>query len=419
MYNLFSFLITFVISFAAIYSYFNALIPFVACLGVLIVTFLLLFLFHLKQDVFFREYQPRLEEIQENINMLREENGNKENALSILPHKAENLTSISRIVDRLTRLMEKEKIYDYLFVQLARLLPQSDNILLFIFNRQTNLIDLVYSHKKEPLVIKEKHGDFTEWWVLRHNQSLLIDDFTEDFRFDCSISPAYQERGIRSFIASPISQGDTVIGVVRAESRGKTAFSLDDLRVLRILSDVTAAVLERARIFQRVKELATKDALTDLFLRDAFLYRLKEELTRAQMNSSQLALGVLDIDDFKKINDTYGHTVGDLVLKKTARVLSQVVGDSGNMAARYGGEEFVFFLVRSEKEAAFALAEKIRKELSQVIISFRRRKIHFTASLGLAFYPDDGSSFIALMDKADNLLYRAKKEGKNKVCSTS
>jgi len=371
-----------------------------------------------RKDSLFFLYRPKLEEIQENINLLKEDIRSRESALTVLPQKAENIASLSQIVDRFTRMVDQEKIYDYLLTQLSKMFDNSDNVLLFMFNRTQNILDLVYSCKKGKVVIKEKHGDFMEWWVLRNNQSLLIEDFSQDFRFNAAISPAYQDRRMQSLMINPISLGDEVIGVVRIESMQKKAFSLDDMRMLRILCDVTAAVLERAQIFNKVEELATRDALTDLFLRDVFMYRLKEELTRAKMMNTELALGVLDIDDFKQINDTYGHTVGDLALKRTAAVLTRIAGDSGNVVARYGGEEFVFFLVRSNKDKAKKIAESVREEIGKVIIRFRRKRINFTASLGLAFFPQDGDNFLKLMEKADGALYRAKKEGKNRVCST-
>jgi len=419
LHKYFSTFISILITLLTVYSHHRSLIPKQVCVTFVVVTLFLLFFFQGKRRSLFRQYQPQIEGVEENINILSEDIKSKDAALSILPHKAEYISSLSKIVDKFTSLVEKDKIDEFLLSQLARFFTKADNILLFMFNRDENILELSHSFKRNKIIIKEKHGDFMDWWVLRHNQSLLIEDFTEDFRFDCNVSPAYNERKILSFIISPISLGDKVMGVVRVESTTKQFFSLDDLRILRILCDVAAAVLERASIFHCVEELATKDALTDLYLREVFLDRLKEELVRAKMTQTELALGVLDIDDFKHINDRNGHTIGDLVLKKTAGLLTQIVGNSGNIVSRYGGEEFVFFLVRSDKKKAKQTAERIREEVSKVSIGFRRRKINFTSSLGLAFYPDDGKNFLDLMKKADALLYKAKREGKNRVCSTA
>lgn len=378
--------------------------------------FFLLFFFERQREIYFKYYQPQVEETQESINMAGEEIKSRKAALGVLPQKAEKISSLAAIVNKFTSLMEKDKIEEFLLSQVDRFFTQADTILLFMFNRDEDILELAYSFKKNTIIIKEKHGDFMDWWVLRHNQSAFIEDFTEDFRFDCYASPAYNERKSLSFIISPLSQGDEVMGVVRVESTAKQAFSLDDLRTLRILCDVAAAVLERASIFNRVEELATKDELTDLYLREVFFSRFKEELIRAKVTKTRLALGVLDVDDFKQVNDTYGHTVGDLVLKKTAEVLNVIVGNSGNIVSRFGGEEFVFFLVRCENSGARRIAERIRDEISKVRINFRRKKISFTSSMGVVFYPDDGKDFLDLMKKADELLYEAKRGGKNRVC---
>jgi diguanylate cyclase (GGDEF)-like protein len=208
------------------------------------------------------------------------------------------------------------------------------------------------------------------------------------------------------------------MGLVRIESSEKKRFCLDDLRILRIFCDVAGAVFERAELFEKMRELATKDTLTGLFLRNTFLERLKEELERARLTDTKLALGILDIDNFKTINDTYGHIVGDLVLKRTARILVNVVGDAGNMVCRYGGEEFVFFIVHTNKEETKGVAKRIKKEINNTLINFRRKNINFTASLGVVIYPYDGTEYLELLEKADALLYKAKREGKNKVCFT-
>ena len=125
---------------------------------------------------------------------------------------------------------------------------------------------------------------------------------------------------------------------------------------------------------------------------------------------------MLDIDDFKEINDNHGHVVGDLVLKKLSHILSRIVGDSGNVAARFGGEEFVLFMVESTKEELKTVAERIRKEAESIIVSFRRKQINFTVSMGAVVYPQDGMEALDLVEKADKLLYKAKKSGKNKIC---
>lgn len=377
---------------------------------------LLLYIFHQGRAEIFNYYVPQQESIQESVNLLEGNLKKKNEILRELPQKAQRVFTLSKVIDSFTSLVEEDKIYEFFITSLKHFFSGADGILLFIFDPKENTLELTRSLKRKAIVIKEKKGDIIDWWVLRHNQSLIIENTTEDFRFDFFKSYAFKERGIHSFIISPISLGDKVVGVARIESVKKRAFSLDDLRILRIFCDVGASVLERASIFRQIKELATKDALTDLFLKNVFFQRIKEELKRARFNKTKLALGIVDIDDFKKINDTHGHAVGDMVLKQTAQILVNVIGNSGNMISRFGGEEFVFFVVRVDNKSAKEIARRIVQEIKQNPVTFRRKTIRCTASLGMVMYPDDAREYLELMEKADKLLYRAKEEGKDRVC---
>lgn len=387
-------------------------------LWILTVVVIVEFFFAKAKKEIIKRYIPPMEEVEEKINLLEEELKEKNELFLILPRRARKILSLSKVIDKFVSYIDKEKVYNFLGEKLVDFFPQADNILIFHFDREDNFLELTYSFKKHDVIIREKRGDIMDFWVLKHNQSLIVDDLSQDFRFDCSQSIAFQERNIHSFISSPLSLGEYILGIVRIESRKKNAFSMDELRLLRIFTDVGAAVLERAILFQKTKILAMNDALTGILLREPFLERLKEELMRARITESKLALGLLDVDDFKKINDTYGHSVGDLVLKKLAKILEEEVGDSGNAVARFGGEEFIFFLVYTSRDEAKRFAKGIKERLSSTRLRFRRKSIGFSISLGVAVFPEDARDFLSLIEVADSLLYRAKREGKNRVCFT-
>lgn len=416
MYKYSLYIISFFFIVAAFLSFPLGSISFDLFLLIVVGGVLVIFIFHRVRKNIFRRYIPDIEKLEESVNLLEEEVRSRKESLEGLPEKAEKIFSLSKVVDDFTSLVDREKIYDFLVENLGHFFSNADSILLFVFNRDNDSLELIRSLRRREIVIKEKRGDIMDWWVLRNNQSLIVENFTGDFRFDYRKSNAFKERGVHSFIVSPISLGEKLIGVLRVENRRKGAFSMDDLRILRIFCDVGAAVLERAQIFCEIEKLATKDALTDLFLKNVFEKRLKEEIKRARITKTKLALGILDIDNFKKINDTYGHGVGDLVLKKTADILIKVIGDSGNMVSRFGGEEFVFFVVRAQEKEVRKIAQDIIKEIRQTLITFRRKAIRFTASIGMVIYPDDTMDYEELMEKADKLLYKAKREGKNKAC---
>jgi len=387
---------------------------FLIFLGVL---FLIFLLFRKLKFSCIAQSKGELDKLEENLNLLTDTVNGKKALLEALPLKYEKIASLFKVSHDLIELTEPQTIYTFLVNMLERLFPQAESIIIFSLKRDT--LSLIFSSKKEKTPIKEKHGDIIEKWVLKQNQSLTIDDITRDFRFDYNKVNAFRERKMRSFLVSPLSVGDKALGVVRVESRSAASFSMEDSRLLRSICDFAAVVLERAYFIENAQELAAKDSLTSLYVRDYFFNRLREELKRSALKNANLGLIMLDIDDFKRINDIHGHIVGDAVLKKLAGILNQVAGTAGNGICRFGGEEFVIFIVECTKEQLIAMAEKIRSNAQQAEIVFRRKNITFTVSLGLAFYPGDGNDAITLLDKADHMLYRAKKTGKNKVCYTA
>ncbi|MEI8348749.1 MAG: sensor domain-containing diguanylate cyclase [Candidatus Omnitrophota bacterium] len=376
--------------------------------------FFIFFLFRALKSRHSSRSKGELDRLEENLNLLTDAVNTKKKLLEALPLKYEKIASLFKVSHDLIELTEPQTIYTFLVNTLERLFPQAESIIIFSLKKDS--LSLTFSSKKEKTPIKEKHGDIIEKWVLKQNQSLAIDDIARDFRFDYNKVNAFRERKMRSFLVSPLSVGDNALGVVRVESRNVSSFSVDDSRLLRSICDFAAVVLERANFIENAKDLAAKDSLTALYVRDYFFNRLREELKRATLKNSNLGLIMLDIDDFKRINDIHGHIVGDAVLKKLASILVQIAGDAGNAICRFGGEEFVIFIVECKKEQLIAAAEKIRSSVEQVQLMFRRKNITFTVSLGLAFYPEDGNDAITLLDKADHMLYRAKKTGKNKLC---
>lgn len=174
--------------------------------------------------------------------------------------------------------------------------------------------------------------------------------------------------------------------------------------------------LKRSQLYREIQELSITDGLTGVYVRRYFLKRLKEELSRAKINGSTLSYILLDVDEFKNINDTYGHIAGDAALKWIAGILSASLR-SIDMCARFGGEEFCLMLPETTKEQAFAVSQRIRLRVEEAKIMAYNESIACTISIGIASYPDDAEQINALIDKADKALYRAKAKGRNRVCA--
>ena len=166
---------------------------------------------------------------------------------------------------------------------------------------------------------------------------------------------------------------------------------------------------------QRLKELCKTDYLTGVHNRRSFMDRAETEFVRAQRFSSPIAVVMLDVDHFKRVNDSYGHATGDEVLKVVARIMAAEVRRH-DVIARYGGEEFALLLAETNEEQARVMAERCRVEIERANIIVGGKAIKVTASLGIAAYPRDGISNVEqLVNLADEALYRAKAAGRNQV----
>lgn len=416
MYNFFPLTILFLIAvLAVIFVFFNKIsVVFFFC-GIISAVFLFIFFYRVRYQKVYK-YRGELERFEEEKNLLSQDIEAKNKISKTMPEKSGRVSFLFNISHKLIGLFDSEEIFDFFINVCLNLFPHAQSVLIFLVQKNNSELVLVRSFKSKDSVIREKKGDILDKWVLKNNQSLAVDDITKDFRFDYCKVAALNQRGMRSFILSPLSIEEKIFGIVRIESKTPQAFSLDDSRLLRSICDLGVVVLERDNLFKSIEEAAIKDPLTALYLRDYFLERFEEEMKRSAFKNTRIGIIMLDIDNFKIINDNYGHIVGDLVLKRLAMILEDIVEDSGNVISRFGGEEFILFIVECDKEQLVSIGENIRVSVEKSTVSFRKRKINFTVSLGTAVYPDDGKEVLDLIDKADQLLYKAKNQGKNRLC---
>jgi diguanylate cyclase (GGDEF)-like protein len=220
-----------------------------------------------------------------------------------------------------------------------------------------------------------------------------------------------------SFMAVPISAGSDVLGVVCVADRlDDGPFSRQDLSDLRALTAPAALALARERARREADEFAraaVMDPLSGLFNRRYFEERLDEEIDRARRHGTAVALLMIDIDNFKGINDRFGHLVGDLVIRGVGDILKRSVRKF-DLCTRFGGEEFAIVMPGSGPENSTPVAERIRVRIE----AFRANEpqladLRVTASIGMSV--SYGASAKELMSDADEALYQAKREGKNRL----
>lgn len=217
---------------------------------------------------------------------------------------------------------------------------------------------------------------------------------------------------VRSIACIPMVVYSEVIGVINVTNKrhGKE-FTEEDVEMLKAVADQAAVAINKAQLW----DMAVTDSLTGLYVRRYFMVKLQEELHRAERYNNILSVVMADLDQFKNINDTYGHDAGDRVLKAIGKFLQKNIRDV-DVVARYGGEEFVLMIPEATKDAAHSLSERIRTQLSE--LKFENLP-SITISLGIATFPYDGSAPEDLIRKADAAMYTAKRAGRNKVVKYS
>ena len=217
----------------------------------------------------------------------------------------------------------------------------------------------------------------------------------------------------RELIVLPINYKELVLGaIVLASTR---AFTADDLRLLELFRQSFCLALHNAVTHDRMQRMAAMDPLTGTYNRRFGMTRLREELKRAQRTSSPLGILMYDIDHFKKINDSYGHLIGDRVLNRVAHA-SQTALREGDILVRYGGEEFLIILPGASKQNSYEVAERVRRVIEETAIVEGEQQIQTTVSLGVTSYPEmDVQDPVELIRLADSALYTAKENGRNRV----
>lgn len=191
--------------------------------------------------------------------------------------------------------------------------------------------------------------------------------------------------------------------------------------IKRMGTDYSDEIGELARTFYdmagKLEREVCHDTLTGLYTRNVFQMRLAEECAQSLRHHHSLAVLMLDVDHFKSVNDTFGHLAGDRVLQDIAALLQGLVRGE-DCVARYGGEEFVVLLPQTQKRGALRVAEKIRSKVEKhaFLLQAGGEKIPLTISIGVGLFPDDTADFKWIIELADQALYAAKKEGRNRVC---
>lgn len=318
--------------------------------------------------------------------------------------RVSELQTIQSIVQQLTPLHDVFAIAELFDRELGRLIA-FDACRLFVLDHQEGLIvPLTGGHHEFRLRI----GEGITGWIAEHGEAVLIDDTLTDERSrQIPGTPVRSE----SVIGAPMIYEGRVRGVITLSKTGIGRFDHNELRLLRIIAAQGALAFDRARLYEQLRNDAITDPLTGLYNRRALHERLAEEYSRAIRNEHPLVVIMMDIDKFKRVNDSRGHKAGDLVLAELARIIRHVVR-AEDVVARFGGEEFCLILPEIPPGDAARVAERLRGKVAEHRLPPGSGVEQVTVSLGIAAFEHEESA-PELLARADQAMYHAKKAGGN------
>jgi diguanylate cyclase (GGDEF)-like protein len=362
--------------------------------------------------------------------------------------RPERLSILLKIGLRLTAERDLERLLQMIIEETTGVM-EAERSSLFLVDQDKNEMWAKIAQGVETVEIRFPVGTGIAGTVGRTGEVINIADAYLDVRFN----PDFDRRTgfrTRSILCVPLRnmQGD-IIGAIQVLNKRNGAFTEDDEALLTALASHAAIALENADLYMKLKDLNSRleekvtertadlvaanerlsvlnleleqlsitDALTQIFNRRFFMERIRQEVKRVNRYGSSVSLLMIDIDHFKKVNDTHGHQAGDVVLAGVAGVVKRRLRET-DVLARYGGEEFVLIATPMELNGAVTLAERIRSLVEESEFEYSTKRIKVTVSIGVSTWvPKMKDNFEELVRLADDALYGAKEEGRNRVRS--
>jgi diguanylate cyclase (GGDEF)-like protein len=317
--------------------------------------------------------------------------------------------TIQTFVQELTSVHDATSIAGIVDEQL-RALVDFDFCCLFVFSPDGRLMPITSNPELTSKVPWLANDEGVAGHVVQTGAPVIVHDTTDDSRVSkrtCCVRKAY------SVVAAPLKYEGQVIGVIILSREGRNRFDDTALNLLTIVGGQTAIALDRCRLYEELRVQAVTDELTGLFNRRYLDGRLDAEQSRAARNGHALSVLMMDLDDFKGVNDAYGHDCGDEVLREIARLLRRTVRTE-DVVARYGGEEFCIILPEIGIDQAVAAAERIRKSIAETTLPVAQGEASVRASIGVSGLRA-GDTETTLVTRADHAMYDAKRMGGNQV----
>lgn len=331
-----------------------------------------------------------------------------------LRQREEELSVINRSNAIITSSLDIQRIYDSFITELKKVVDVNWAAIALIEESEIHFLALS-SEVGSAWQVGERipvKGTATEW-VAMHRKAIIEPDLVQESRF--STGRYHLQQGVRSIIYLPLIVKDEVIGSLIVASRQPNAYTQRHIKLLEQLASQIAMPIENSRLYAEVEEQARIDELTGLLNRRSLDELIPSEIGRHSRYGGVFSLIILDLDSFKAYNDNYGHLAGDKLLKQIGGIIKRAIR-SADQAFRYGGDEFAVLLPQTTIEAAYQVAERVRKRVASEL---KTGYIPVTASLGLASWLADGIEPNEIIAAADTALYHAKRSGGNQSYRSS
>jgi diguanylate cyclase (GGDEF)-like protein len=331
--------------------------------------------------------------------------------------RAEEMSSLYHIGLTLTAGLDMEQVLVALCDQVRLILPV-DVFYVSTFDEETMIIELPLYYedgtflKVEPRSMLSSPGITGE--VIRSRKTIYLPDVDLPDIVEKYHILRRSGQPSRSYVGVPLVVLDRVVGVVSMQSFQPNAYTPEQIRLLETIATQASIATHNARLYDQMKQMAITDPVTQLFTRRHFTFLGSSEVERALRYNRSLSVLMIDIDHFKKVNDTYGHSTGDSILHGVAKTCRAAMRAT-DIIGRWGGEEFVIVLPEADMDGAALIAERIRRMVAQSAITVGQHQILVTVSIGLAVLGDCCCSLDVLIDQADRAMYLAKADGRNKV----
>lgn len=329
-----------------------------------------------------------------------------------IEEEIEEISELYEVAKDLNETLDPKKTLDIIGDSLDEVFEFSDAKIILV--KEDKSIATVYPVRKnlsnrEPRIdIKEISSDP----LVRYSLSSLIPITLNEGDIEKRLK---HPSDIKSFTSVPLMVANELLGIITMTDAKLKHTEEDLLSRLCILSAQYALEISKARLYEKLQSLAITDGLTRVTRRYHFQERYNEEVSRSKRHNLNLSVLMIDIDHFKNFNERYGHLYGDAVLIEVARILKQGIREV-DLLCRYGGEEFVIMLPETTKPQAKIVAERLRQNIAQDKFQAYGESATLTISIGIASLPEDTTEGQELIDKADEALLRAKREGRNCVC---